>query len=213
MWMPLFRIADAEENLGESEVREAHLAKSLFFIRIMDKVYNNYNLLISCMILESNFDSALSYVQGESLGTSQGNRNQDSCCWPENGLGVLYIAAWFLWHGFWSHFQKHRQSQKVMLWITNICSYALCHIFLLSIGFLTVYITVAACLRKVVIGKGRIGWKCMKACTACPLEISRRLPSYFWILFQPSPPMNFFPMTPLYFILFWPALYHWIEFP
>ncbi|KAE9467519.1 hypothetical protein C3L33_00573, partial [Rhododendron williamsianum] len=33
----LFRIADAEENLGESEVREAHLAKSLFYIRIADK--------------------------------------------------------------------------------------------------------------------------------------------------------------------------------
>ncbi|RVW27920.1 26S proteasome non-ATPase regulatory subunit 6 [Vitis vinifera] len=31
------RIADAEENLGESEVREAHLAKSLFYIRIGDK--------------------------------------------------------------------------------------------------------------------------------------------------------------------------------
>ncbi|OAY63190.1 26S proteasome non-ATPase regulatory subunit 6 [Ananas comosus] len=31
------RIADAEENLGESEVREAHLAKALFFIRIEDK--------------------------------------------------------------------------------------------------------------------------------------------------------------------------------
>ncbi|GMP35400.1 hypothetical protein CsSME_00007845 [Camellia sinensis var. sinensis] len=30
-------IADAEENLGESEIREAHLAKSLFFIRIGDK--------------------------------------------------------------------------------------------------------------------------------------------------------------------------------
>lgn len=39
----MFRIADAEENLGESEVREAHLAKSLFFIRIGDKVefYNS----------------------------------------------------------------------------------------------------------------------------------------------------------------------------
>lgn len=34
-----FRIADAEENLGESEVREAHLAKSLYFIQIGDKVY------------------------------------------------------------------------------------------------------------------------------------------------------------------------------
>ncbi|EEF51851.1 26S proteasome non-ATPase regulatory subunit 6 homolog [Ricinus communis] len=31
------KIADAEENLGESEVREAHLAKSLFYIRIGDK--------------------------------------------------------------------------------------------------------------------------------------------------------------------------------
>ncbi|KAF2590826.1 hypothetical protein F2Q70_00039649 [Brassica cretica] len=30
-------IADAEENLGESEVREAHLAKALYFIRISDK--------------------------------------------------------------------------------------------------------------------------------------------------------------------------------
>ncbi|KAF8399843.1 hypothetical protein HHK36_015715 [Tetracentron sinense] len=31
------KIADAEENLGESEVREAHLSKSLFYIRISDK--------------------------------------------------------------------------------------------------------------------------------------------------------------------------------
>ncbi|CAL1397874.1 unnamed protein product [Linum trigynum] len=31
------KIADAEENMGESEVREAHLAKSLFYIRIGDK--------------------------------------------------------------------------------------------------------------------------------------------------------------------------------
>ncbi|XP_072961292.1 26S proteasome non-ATPase regulatory subunit 6 [Typha angustifolia] len=31
------KIADAEENLGESEVREAHLAKSLYFIKIGDK--------------------------------------------------------------------------------------------------------------------------------------------------------------------------------
>ena len=39
----LSRIADAEENLGESEVREAHLAKSLLFIRIGDKVYCCYD--------------------------------------------------------------------------------------------------------------------------------------------------------------------------
>ncbi|OMO82477.1 hypothetical protein COLO4_22963 [Corchorus olitorius] len=31
------KIADAEENLGESEVREAHLAKSLYYIQIGEK--------------------------------------------------------------------------------------------------------------------------------------------------------------------------------
>ena len=34
----LFKIAEAEENLGESEVREPHSAKSWFYIRIGDKV-------------------------------------------------------------------------------------------------------------------------------------------------------------------------------
>ncbi|KAI8006227.1 26S proteasome non-ATPase regulatory subunit 6 [Camellia lanceoleosa] len=37
-------IADAEENLGESEIREAHLAKSLFFIRIGDKALEQLKL-------------------------------------------------------------------------------------------------------------------------------------------------------------------------
>ncbi|GMP85636.1 hypothetical protein CsSME_00038715 [Camellia sinensis var. sinensis] len=37
LYMINFLIADAEENLCESEIREAHLAKSLFFIRIGDK--------------------------------------------------------------------------------------------------------------------------------------------------------------------------------
>ena len=37
-WTFFWRIADAEENLGESEVREAHLAKSLYFIRVGEKV-------------------------------------------------------------------------------------------------------------------------------------------------------------------------------
>lgn len=153
------------------------------------------------------------YVPGESLGTSQDNRNQDSCSRPEDGPGVLYFAAWFLWHGFWSHFQKHWQSQKVMFWKSNF-RYALCHIFSVKSCFSnSLQHMVAVCLKKVVIGKGRIGWKCMKACTACPLEISRRLLSCFWILFQPLQPMNSFLMTPSYFIRFWPALYHWIEFP
>ncbi|KAI8023525.1 26S proteasome non-ATPase regulatory subunit 6 [Camellia lanceoleosa] len=42
--LPNVRIADAEENLGESEIREAHLAKSLFFIRIGDKALEQLKL-------------------------------------------------------------------------------------------------------------------------------------------------------------------------
>ena len=49
-WYSFLRIADAEENLGESEVREAHLAKALFFIRIADKV-NDYNSWQSSVLL------------------------------------------------------------------------------------------------------------------------------------------------------------------
>ena len=45
------RIADAEENLGESEVREAHLAKSLFFIRIGDKVLYLWWLISRFLLL------------------------------------------------------------------------------------------------------------------------------------------------------------------
>ena len=41
MFLSFCRIADAEENLGESEVREAHLAKSLFYIKIGDMVHKN----------------------------------------------------------------------------------------------------------------------------------------------------------------------------
>lgn len=48
--MPLSRIADAEENLGESEVREAHLAKSLFYIQIGDKVDKYYEFLFSLVL-------------------------------------------------------------------------------------------------------------------------------------------------------------------
>nr|KAJ0198824.1 hypothetical protein LSAT_V11C600321800 [Lactuca sativa] len=33
----MYRIVDAKENLGESEVREAHFTKILFYIRIGDK--------------------------------------------------------------------------------------------------------------------------------------------------------------------------------
>lgn len=47
-----FRIADAEENLGESEVREAHLAKSLFFIRVGDKVHK-YHILLLLKVLSA----------------------------------------------------------------------------------------------------------------------------------------------------------------
>lgn len=49
VWLNLSRIADAEENLGESEVREAHLAKSLLYIRIGDKV-------CTCISISLNFE-------------------------------------------------------------------------------------------------------------------------------------------------------------
>jgi hypothetical protein len=94
--MSHFRIADAEENLGESEVREAHLAKSLFFIRIGDKVWIAIIIYCSFLLCCWNQVNTLPYVSGESLGTSQGNRNQDCCSGAEDGPGVLYIAAWFL---------------------------------------------------------------------------------------------------------------------
>lgn len=51
----IFRITDAEENLGESEVREAYLAKSLYYIQIGDKVVNNY--IIRCYIFAALFIS------------------------------------------------------------------------------------------------------------------------------------------------------------
>jgi len=98
--MSRFRIADAEENLGESEVCEAHLAKSLFFIRIGDKVCISIINYCSFPFCCWNQVNTVLYVPGESLGTSQDNRNQDCCSWAEDGPGILYIAAWFLWHGF-----------------------------------------------------------------------------------------------------------------
>lgn len=49
VWLNLSRIADAEENLGESEVREAHLAKSLLYIRTGDKVW-------TCISISLNFE-------------------------------------------------------------------------------------------------------------------------------------------------------------
>lgn len=75
----LLRITDAEENLGESEVREAHLAKSLFYIRIGDKVGNNeINLIflpalfVSVMWTYSTLYSLL-MSPGEGIGTTQVN--------------------------------------------------------------------------------------------------------------------------------------------
>lgn len=89
----LVRIADAEENLGESEVREAHLAKSLFYIRIGDKVDYFANLSPICT---SPLQFASNWIlnSGKSIGATQANRKQDSCCWTEDGLGVLHTAAW-----------------------------------------------------------------------------------------------------------------------
>lgn len=108
------RIADAEENLGESEVREAHLAKSLFYIQIGDKVVEDYSFASNSTILcnffyvYAIFTSNFSLMDpGESFGTTKGNRKQNSCCWAKDGLGVPYATAWIFLHGFWSYFQKH----------------------------------------------------------------------------------------------------------
>lgn len=113
----LFRIADAEENLGESEVREAHLAKSLFFIRIGDKVRKFYYLALFkhlyvfsvCVILTfASCPPKTKFVHpGESLRTTQGDGRQNSCSWAKDGLGILYAATWIFLHGFRPNFQKH----------------------------------------------------------------------------------------------------------
>lgn len=114
--MPLSRIADAEENLGESEVREAHLAKSLFYIQIGDKVDKYYEFLFSLVLpfaiisflSACNFHIWFSLVNsGESIGTTEGNGKQNSRSWAKDGLGVLYTAAWIFLYGFWSYFQEH----------------------------------------------------------------------------------------------------------
>lgn len=52
---------------------------------------------------------------GESIRTAQGYRNQNSCCWAKDGLGLLYSTTWFFLYGFWSYFQKHRQSKEVKI--------------------------------------------------------------------------------------------------
>lgn len=39
-------IKDATENLGESEVREAHLAKAIFYTKIADKVRSMHHRII-----------------------------------------------------------------------------------------------------------------------------------------------------------------------
>lgn len=74
--MSHFRIVEVVKNLCESEVREAHLEKALFFI---------WNQVIS-----------LPYVLGEIPETCQDNRNLDCCSGAEDGLGVLYAVTLFL---------------------------------------------------------------------------------------------------------------------
>lgn len=107
----LFSIADAEENLGESEVREAHLAKSLFYIRIGDKVgCHSCGICLPYFMSSTkrSLDLMWSLNSGESIGATQSNRKQDSGSWTKDGLGILHASAWLFLHGFWSHFQKHR---------------------------------------------------------------------------------------------------------
>ena len=114
VWLHFFiRIADAEENLGESEVREAHLAKSLFYIRIGDKVCNNYDFQLSSRLFGVYpyygvlHLTCLCMNPGKGSGTTKANRKQDSRSGAKDGLGILYAAAWFFLYGFQSYFQEH----------------------------------------------------------------------------------------------------------
>ncbi|KAJ7296613.1 hypothetical protein O6H91_Y112100 [Diphasiastrum complanatum] len=54
------KITDAEENLGESEVREALLNKALFFVRIGDKVRVLNENSKDCLVCEYEFKFVLS---------------------------------------------------------------------------------------------------------------------------------------------------------
>nr|KAJ0211443.1 hypothetical protein LSAT_V11C400165390 [Lactuca sativa] len=56
------KIADAEENLGESEVREAHLAKSLFYIWIGDKLKLEGLSLTSDMVFITQMSDKMGYL-------------------------------------------------------------------------------------------------------------------------------------------------------
>lgn len=69
----LLRIADAEENLGESEVREAHLAKSLFFIRIGDKVGYPFTSQFLIALVHDFHITFYILNSGQSSGATQGN--------------------------------------------------------------------------------------------------------------------------------------------
>lgn len=70
---------------------------------------------------------------------------------------------------------------------------------------------VTVCVKKVVIGRERIGWK-----YGLPvLHVNSKFQEgcqCSWILFQPLHFMNFSLVTLLYFTLFWQPLYRWMEF-
>ena len=69
-----------------------------------------------------------------------------------------------------------------------------------------------AYLRQVVIGRGRIALRFMKAYTVWQPETSRRQQSFSWIQYRHLPPMNCFHMIPLFSIQFWQASFRWIGF-
>lgn len=67
-------------------------------------------------------------------------------------------------------------------------------------------------LKKGVTGRERIGWRCMKGCTACPLVTSRKQQIFSLILSQLLPHMSFSPMILSYFILSLRASLPWTGF-
>lgn len=104
----MFRIADAEENLGESEVREAHLAKALYFIRISDKVCQRVKVSHSAIQRYSLAAKIFCFVNlGESLGAAETHRRKNCCCGAKDGPGVLHPPTCIFLHGLRLGVKKH----------------------------------------------------------------------------------------------------------
>lgn len=210
-----YRIADAEENLGESEVREAHLAKSLFFIRICDKVF-----LYSSKILE--IDLFILFVtniclhwflfkiklQEKALEQLKVTEGKTVAVGHKMDLVFYTLQLGFFYTDF-DLISKCIDKAK-----RCIMGFALHCFFLRLFQIIRFYhcFVFTAYLRKEVTGRGRIAWKCMRVYIVCPPGTLKEQLIYFWIPFQRSRLMRFSHTTPSSFILCLRASYHWTGF-